>query len=547
MVQFIQKAGVDPATGESYKPIDLMKAINPNTGALFSGLQEASDVGGYSPVANTVIGIDNNNNNIDQGTDEIEDKLNILSSQEKEAGQTGEVDTSGVDLGSAYADLQEEYESSRRLSESEIQAIEEEQERIVSGQYDPLISEAQEREKFGQAKNIVATGRRGGFQRTRYAGEAALGATVGDVGYEGSGGALEESRSAYQRNINNLKDQKARALSLAKAQAKQAALSGKANDFAAATKMFELAKQMDAEARDKEQQMWDNMFKMRQEERAERGEDRLGERLEFDKDKFLIGEERLNRTSDLAEAKFNYEISQDMENKTIDNIKKMANGLKPLEEMSDEQIRGLEYEAGLESGTFEAFYSSLLEDRQRGLILSDLSIKQKQASIAKAQRIPAGKTTEAGDGMIRAGQLQIPDTGNTFTDTVNYLKAMRQQGEDYFNDYTWKQQISALMLDGDYNESQRGEVEKMVQDAMRVIGEDNIGSEYSSEDDTPVVENTYGEEGLGTFGTGEGIEGLRNYGESYWNTLTDVDKSKFLPKAWIKKGWKEVSKYLFGK
>jgi len=103
------------------------------------------------------------------------------------------------------------------------------------------------------------------------------------------------------------------------------------------------------------------------------------------------------------------------------------------------------------------------------------------------------------------------------------------------------------MLDGDYNESQRGEVEKMVQDAMRVIGEDNIGSEYSSEDDTPVVENTYGEEGLGTFGTGEGIEGLRNYGESYWNTLTDVDKSKFLPKAWIKKGWKEVSKYLFGK
>jgi hypothetical protein len=114
---------------------------------------------------------------------------------------------------------------------------------------------------------VVATGRRGGFQRTRYAGEAALGPTVGDVGYEGSGGKLEASASAYRRNIDALEAQKMRAIDLAKAQARQAIRTGKQQDFDNTKNILDFARQLDKDLKEADQQKFENEFKTKQEQR----------------------------------------------------------------------------------------------------------------------------------------------------------------------------------------------------------------------------------------------------------------------------------------
>jgi hypothetical protein len=62
-----------------------------------------------------------------------------------------------------------------------------------------------------------------------------------------------------------------------------------------------------------------------------------------------------------------------------------------------------------------------------------------------------------------------------------------------------------------------------------------------------VQEESYAERGLGTFGTGEGVEGVKNFTEAWWETASDWDKSKYLPKYWLDKSWDEVKEYLFGK
>ena len=55
-------------------------------------------------------------------------------------------------------------------------------------------------------------------------------------------------------------------------------------------------------------------------------------------------------------------------------------------------------------------------------------------------------------------------TEDTFTDTVNYLKQLRDSGK--LSDFSYKEQINALMQVGGYTEDQRGEVESMVNQAM---------------------------------------------------------------------------------
>jgi len=62
------------------------------------------------------------------------------------------------------------------------------------------------------------------------------------------------------------------------------------------------------------------------------------------------------------------------------------------------------------------------------------------------------------------GNQEIEETGDTFTDTVNYLKALRDQ--EIMTDFNYKEQINALMELGGYEEAQRAEVESMVNKAM---------------------------------------------------------------------------------
>ena len=228
-----------------------------------------------APTATSVIGIDQSANEISQGTDDIRDEGTLLNNQINQMvqGANDGIDTSKVDIGAEFEILKTQAANLGVISEAELTEIEEAG--VAAGaEFDPLIAEARERARLGQAANIVATGRRGGFQRARYAGQAALGPTIGDVGYADVGGVLERTESAFQRNIDALNSQKTRAIALAKAQARTAIRTGKESDFNAAKSILEFARQMDTDAKKAEQDMFDNLFKLKQEARAEGAEAR---------------------------------------------------------------------------------------------------------------------------------------------------------------------------------------------------------------------------------------------------------------------------------
>lgn len=65
---------------------------------------------------------------------------------------------------------------------------------------------------------------------------------------------------------------------------------------------------------------------------------------------------------------------------------------------------------------------------------------------------------------IRVGNTEISETGDTFTDTVNYLKSLRDQ--NLLTDYAYGEQVDSLMKNREIPEEQRGEVESMVNQAM---------------------------------------------------------------------------------
>lgn len=269
MAQFIQKPG-----GE---PIELLKAINPATNKPFANLQEASDIGGFSPVAApivpSVVGIDETANLIDQGTDELRDEGTLLTNQINQLTQDAEegIDTPDIDVSAEFEILKTQAANLGVISTAELTEIE--AAGVAAGaEFDPLIAGARERARLGQAANIVAAGRRGGFFRTRFAGQAALGPTVGDVGFAGAGGVLERTESAFQRNIDALTAQKTRAIALAKAQARVAIRTGKQQDFIAAKSMLDFARQMDQDAKKAETDMFNKLFKLQQEARLEGAE-----------------------------------------------------------------------------------------------------------------------------------------------------------------------------------------------------------------------------------------------------------------------------------
>jgi len=275
--QFIQKPG-----GEAIK---LSEAINPQTNNPYLNLQEAADIGGLLPVAApkpTVVGVNNSVNEIDQGADDIEDQNTLLQNELNELSQGDDdgVDTTGIDIGAEFAKLQEQSANLGVTSAAELAEIESAGEAAGAG-FDPLIANARERARMGQAANVVAAGRRGGFQRTRFAGQAALGPTQGDVGFAGAGGRLEATESAFKRNIDALVSQKTRAIALAKAQARTAIRTGKQQDFANAKSMLDFARQMDQDSKKAEQDMFDRLFDLKQEERAERAEDRAQTTADF--------------------------------------------------------------------------------------------------------------------------------------------------------------------------------------------------------------------------------------------------------------------------
>ena len=93
---------------------------------------------------------------------------------------------------------------------------------------------------------------------------------------------------------------------------------------------------------------------------------------------------------------------------------------------------------------------TLLIDTQTGKIISDLG--------------GAYKGVGGGGKTFTVGGEEIQETGDTFTDTVNYLKSLRDQ--NMLNDYNYREQINALMEVQGYDETKRSEVESVVNQAM---------------------------------------------------------------------------------
>jgi hypothetical protein len=419
-----------PAPNDNFQ---LLK--NPTTGKMIQiGKQEfaslgqgLSDMGGYVPVgaseflAPSVVGV-SGAPKISEGSDEINDQATNLTNDLGKLDTKTDIDQGGVDLGAEFEALKAMGANINLTNDSELKQIEDAGTSAGSG-FDSLIKDARDKARFGQAENVVATGRRGGFQRARFAGEAALGPTQGDVGYEGSGGKLEYSASAYQRNIDDLISQRNRAISLAKASAREAIAKGKEADFTRAKDILEYARKLKEDTETALQRQFDNEFKQKtynldvaKENRAAatsaQEQARLDARLNFDIASFNIGEERLNRSADLADDKFNLQLTETDRKNTREAIKDMANGLMDISKVDPKEITKLEIAAQLLPGTFEAFYDGLVRDVKNGDTIDDLKIEKAKADIANTydtmkKRKAGGSGGGGGSSTVKLTNAQI--------------------------------------------------------------------------------------------------------------------------------------------
>jgi hypothetical protein len=135
------------------------------------------------------------------------------------------------------------------ISDQEAYNMKSEASGMVSGQFDPLINDAIEKGRQGNAAATVRGGQRGGFENTQVSGAAAVAPTEGGT-FTGQGGQLEKVASAYQTNIDNLKVQKQAAINAAYAELRKAKISGQQANFDNATKLFEVAQKASNDAMD---------------------------------------------------------------------------------------------------------------------------------------------------------------------------------------------------------------------------------------------------------------------------------------------------------
>jgi hypothetical protein len=134
------------------------------------------------------------------------------------------------------------------------------------------------------------------------------------------------------------------------------------------------------------------------------------------------------------------------------------------------------------------------------------------------------------------GGSTTTETGDTFTDTINYLKDLRDRG--MLNDFNYQEQVNAL---AEINPNiERGKLESMVNQAMEgtLMTPQEIEQDNNPSSDFDIgSQKTYKEKGLGTFGTD-----VPTYLESLEETLEPIS-----PLKWFEKGYKGTKKYLTGK
>ncbi len=129
----------------------------------------------------------------------------------------------------AAADLEKVRKSIGIFTDAENRQIEQAGQ-AEGAKYDPLISNSIEEKRKGLPKAIIGGGERGGFMNTQIAGASAIAPTEGGT-FVGEGGELNNIKSVYDRNIDNLRSAKQSAIAQAEAAARAAIVSGKETDY----------------------------------------------------------------------------------------------------------------------------------------------------------------------------------------------------------------------------------------------------------------------------------------------------------------------------
>ena len=354
---------------------------------------------------------------VSEGTDTNRDEYNNNQAQlaDEIVGAEGNVESSS----SALERLAGERDLINKFSSDDLSAINDAGD-VAGSQFDASIDQAREARKNTLATNIVRAGSRGGFESTQQAGIAALQGTDPNTGeaFVGQGGQLDESRQLLDRNISLLKEQQRQAIAAAKAAQKEYIKTGKREDYQDSVDLVKLANSMENDKQSLAMEKARLSISQSAESRAQTAEERLQMRLGFDVEKFKIGEERLNRSAYLAESKFIQDVTKEERKTTLENITNMANSLIPLDQFDDERINDLEHRAGLEPGSFEAFYDSLVSDAEQGDLIDDLTIQQKIASINRTNQLTNKSINGDGDSASNLGFKDLKTEKSVREDVV---------------------------------------------------------------------------------------------------------------------------------
>ncbi len=467
--QLIQRPGINPETGVAYEPSDLMTTINPETEKLFSGLQEASDVGGYSPVSDpgTLPPI-NETADIASGagtpppppagtggdmsglTDTDGDGVpDITTSDEAQANineLTEDLDNLDIENEEDKALLQEEY----KQAESDINRM-----------YDER--EAELRERF--------TGERGT--------ESAVAFRLGQAGtpYEvAQKKEYEDKRMKILTLLQREKDSKI-------AQAKLALKQGNR----------QLARDLKTDIKS-----------LRDQQRQIRQNDWNRQMAEFNASLAWGREERAEEQWEMT--KEEYEAEQAMSNFT-----QMAESGTDIASISDEDKADIEKKTGMVKGTFDDIYKSIQAVQLAEAEADD--IKTQKSLIDLLSKVPTNMQVPIGDALYQ-GLKEVDANLWHYDKTVGNQKTRiyidKNTGEEAYR----KELGQAYKYTGTTKTEKIKPEEAMTAQLSTIVGKDG----YISPDDYLIARNAWIEEGLSPTVFDTKFKGFRNPNNPYYIT-----------------------------
>lgn len=246
------------------------------------------------------------NLNISEGTEKIEDDVNNIKTDLEDTKADADkaiTEAPETSLQNQFSDIQNDIANINRTSKDELRQIE--QAGVSAGrQFDPLIREAEETRRQGMPRDVIRAGERGGFMSTQFAGRAALQPIEGGT-FVGAGGRLEQQKSAYDRQILDLKSAQQRAISAAESAARTAIRTGKREDVKMSQDMLNLARGITSDMRAAEQQKRNAEIQAQQEARAASGQ-------AFSQQKSIIDTERAERTESRLATTATFNIIKDL-------------------------------------------------------------------------------------------------------------------------------------------------------------------------------------------------------------------------------------------